>query len=64
MRKWLKIIGIIVASIILVTIIWEYMHLQFNSEKEVYILPKGFRGVVLIAYNQKDGLDDVKQNGK
>jgi hypothetical protein len=64
MRKLLKILSITFVSILAILLIWEYFHIMSISENEVYIFPKDFKGVVLIAYNQKDGLDDINEDGK
>lgn len=50
--------------IVLIVVIWEKAYLKTTTKQEVYILPQGFKGIVLIAYDQKDGLEDVKEDGK
>ena len=58
---------IIVGSLgllILIAVVWELVYLKITTKKEVFILPKGFNGAVIIVFNQKDGIDDIKEDGK
>ncbi len=57
------IVGVLL-FIVLVLVVWEFIHLKTNFKQQVYIFPKGFKGVVLVAYDQKDGIDDVIEDGK
>lgn len=50
--------------IVLVVVVWELIYFKTTLKQQVYILPQGFKGVVLIAYDQQDGLDDVIEDGK
>ncbi len=50
--------------IVLIAVIWELVYLKTTTKQEVYILPQNFKGIVLIAYDQKDGIDDIIEDGK
>lgn len=64
MKKWIMIILGSLLLIVLIAIIWEFVYLKTTTKEEVFILPHNFKGIVLIAYDQKDGLEDVKEDGK
>lgn len=64
MKKWLKIFLIIVSSIITIALVWEWIYLKSTTKEEVFILPHNFKGIVIIAYGQKDGIEDVTEDGK
>lgn len=57
------IVGIILL-VVLIAVVWELIYFDTTAKQEVYILPNGFKGIVLVAYGQSDGLDDVKRDGK
>lgn len=57
------IVGIILL-IVIVAIAWELIYLKSTTKEEVFILPQNFKGIVVIAYDQKDGLDDTIEDGK
>lgn len=50
--------------LILIAVVWEWVYVKSTTMKEVFILPKGFKGVVLIAYEQKNGMDAIKNDHK
>jgi hypothetical protein len=64
MKKWLMTIFGVLIFLVLVLVVWEFIHLKTNFKQQVYILPKGFKGVVLVAYEQEDGIDDEIVDGK
>jgi hypothetical protein len=64
MKKWLIIIIGSLLLIVLIAVIWEWVYLKTTIKEEVYILPQNFKGIVLIAYDQKDGLEDIIEDGK
>jgi len=64
MKRWLIVISGALIFVALVLVVWELIYFKVAMKGQVYILPQGFRGVVLIAYNQQDGLDDIIENGK
>ena len=64
MKKLLMIIFGSLIFILLVLVIWQVIYFFNASKGQVYVLPEGFKGIVLIAYDQQDGLEDVKENGK
>ncbi len=64
MRKWIMIIVGIILLIVLVAVVWELIYFKSTAKQEVYILPQGFKGIVLVAYGQSDGLDDIIEDGK
>ena len=64
MKKRLMIIFGVLIFLVLVLVVWEFIHLKTNFKQQVYILPKGFKGVVLVAYEQEDGIDDEIVDGK
>lgn len=57
------IVGFILL-ILLVGIVWELVYLKTTTKEEVFILPHNFKGIVVIAYGQKDGIEEVKEYGK
>lgn len=61
MKKWLKIVGIIVLSVLGIVFIWEFIYLKSTTVKEVYILPQNFNGIVIVAYDRADGLEEEKE---
>nr|MBP6456005.1 hypothetical protein [Chitinophagaceae bacterium] len=64
MKKWIIVVLGSLLLLIFIAIIWEFVYLKTTIKQEVFILPQGFKGIVLIAYDQKDGLEDVKEDGK
>ena len=64
MKKWLMTIFGVLIFLVLVLVVWEFIHLKTNFKQQIYILPKGFKGVVLVAYEQEDGIDDEIVDGK
>lgn len=64
MKKWIMIIVGSLLLIVLIAVGWELIYFKTTTKQEVYILPQGFKGIVLIAYDQADGLEDVKEDGK
>jgi hypothetical protein len=62
-RIIISILGLI-TIIIVIAVVWEFIYLKTNMEKQIFILPEGFKGIVLIAYDQQDGINDLKQDGK
>jgi hypothetical protein len=64
MKKWIMIIIGTLISIALVIVAWQWIYLKVTTKQVVYILPQGFKGVVLIAYGQEDGEEDVREDGK
>ena len=46
MRKFFITISIVIAGIIICAIVWELIYVKSISVKQVYIFPKGFRGVL------------------
>src|SRR5690606_12413461 len=50
--------------IVLVAVIWELVYLKTATKEQVFILPHNFKGIVVIAYGQKDGIEDVIEEGK
>jgi hypothetical protein len=63
MKKWIKIILGSLLSLVVIVIVWEWIYLKSTTTKEVFILPEGFKGVVLIAYEQQDGIDNTREDG-
>ena len=57
------IVGIIL-FIVIVVVAWELIYLKSTTKEEVFVLPQNFKGIVVIAYDQKDGLDDTIEDGK
>jgi hypothetical protein len=64
MKKWLAIIVGTLLLIVIIAVVWEFVYLKFTIKEEVYILRKGFKGIVLIVYDQQEGLEDTKRGGK
>jgi hypothetical protein len=64
MKNWLIIIVGALIFIVLVLVVWQVTYFKTTVKEQVYIVPQGFKGIVLIAYDQKDGLDDVIEDGK
>jgi hypothetical protein len=63
-KKWIKITILSLLTLIAIAVLGELVYLQSSTAKEVFILPQGFKGIVLIAYDQENGLDDVVSGGK
>lgn len=64
MKKWLMIIVGAFLLIALVVVMWEWTYLKTTTKEEVYIIPQNFKGIVVIAYDQKDGIEDIIEDGK
>lgn len=64
MKKWIMIIVGVILLIVVVVVVWQWIHLKTTTKEEVFILPQNFKGIVIIAYDQKDGLEDVLEDGK
>ena len=64
MKKCIMIIVRVILLIVLIAIVWELIYFKTNAKQEVYILPQGYKGIVLIAYEQEDGLQDVREDDK
>jgi hypothetical protein len=64
MKKFLMIILGSLLLIVLIVVVWEWTYLKTTTKEEVFILPQNFKGIVVIAYNQKSGLNDIIQDGK
>ena len=64
MKKIIKILLVSLIGLALIGVVWELIYLEMKSEERVYIFPENFKGVVVIAYDQEDGIDEVKESGK
>lgn len=64
MKKWMMIIIGSLILMLLVFVVGKWIYLKTSTKQEVYILPQGFKGVVVIAYDQKDGLKDEIEDNK
>ncbi len=64
MKKWIMIIVGSLLFIVLVAVVWQLVYFKTTIKEEVYILPQNFKGIVLIAYNQNNGLEDIIEDGK
>ena len=49
MIKYIMIIVRVILLMVLIPFVWEIIYFKTNLKKEVYILPHGFKGIVLIA---------------
>jgi hypothetical protein len=63
MNKWLRIVIIFILLMVLLAFTIEWIYLKRNTAKEVFLLPDGFTGIVLIAFDQKDGLAEIGEHG-
>ena len=50
--------------ITLIALVCEWDYLKTATKEEVFVLPHNFKGIVLIAYDQKDGMNDIEEDGK
>ncbi|MBW0176593.1 hypothetical protein [Sediminibacterium sp.] len=64
MKKRITIITCSLLLIILIAVVWEWVYIKTTAKEEVFVLPRNFKGIVLIAYDQKDGMEDIKEDGK
>lgn len=64
MKKWIMIIVGSLLFIALAAVVWEWIYIKSTTKEEVFILPHNFKGIVVIAYGQKDGIDDIIEDGK
>ena len=53
MKNWLIIIVGALIFIVLVLVVWQVTYFKTTVKEQVYIVPQGFKGIVLIAYDQK-----------
>lgn len=60
MKKALITFGIIII-IIISYLFWYYTS---SSDDEIHLLPKNFKGIVIIRFNVKNGKDELYENGK
>ena len=64
LKKWTVIIISVLLVVIVAAIGWERIYIKSDPQKDVFILPEGFKGVVLIAYGQSDGREDIQEDGR
>src|SRR5699024_6588218 len=58
------IIKIALVLIVICGVVWFLFFRERTTMNEIDILPAGFKGVVLIIHDQKDGADIIKKDGK